>query len=448
MVSRMKTNYINLLRILIVLLVVVIIYISHGVVKKKNSLENVPPNIVLVVADALRADHLGLYGYSVNTGPFINELGKSGAVVKNVKSQASWTFPSMFSIFSGLTAIQCFKKDYYVVDDIQLITEILQKHGYHTYGISANPHLRGHTAFVQGFDLFKYIESNDGSKINQYLRNNVHAKLEEPYFLWLHYMDTHSPYSPPDKYIRTIKPEITINSMVLDNCEVSILNELEIYKAEALYDAAILYWDNLVRDVYEMLNSESNVLWVITSDHGEEFHDHGGTGHGNSLYEELLHIPLIFSNRNLFPSSLVLEQQVSSIDILPTLLNFAGIDKMDGLDLEGRNIFSSSEKKSDFIAYAAAWKWEPRLSRTLRVVYKNNWKYIHDYTRNNHELYNLSTDPGEKNNLASKQPQIRESLCKALEAYYEENINKYKFFRSDELEQRIKDRLKSLGYVE
>lgn len=410
---------------------------------QKASTDN-PPNIIFVVSDALRADHLGVYGYQRNISPFLDSLAKKGVIFMDVKSPSSWTIPSMVSIFSGISPL-CFDANVQAVpDSLDFITDICKRRGYHTYGVSANPLLQRHINFPKGLDHFKFLTSRDGEDINGYLFENLRPKMKEPYFLWLHYMDTHGGFQPPPELARKINPNIKKLYMPQENHEVTKRTPEEMQNALDLYDAEILYWDSLVKDLFQSFNHDPNILWVIFSDHGDEFGDHGGEGHGQSLYEELLHIPLILYSERMFPRPIVVKKPISGIDILPTVAELAGFKAHE--QWEGKNVLTRAYLEQEFITHATIFPRDYTKVRDLKAVYKNNWKYIHDYTRNEHLLFNLSEDPGEKMNQLHDFKTKAQELSLRLRQYVESKKSKYAWDKAMTPDPKTAESIKALGY--
>jgi arylsulfatase A-like enzyme len=403
------------------------------------------PNIIFIVSDALRADHLGVYGYERNTSPFLDFLGRKGVIFKDVKSHAAWTRPSMVSLFSGISPFSFDTKMQRIPEHIDFITDILQRRGYNTYGISANPLLLKNINFPKGMDRFEYIASLDGKEINRCLMEELRPQMKEPYFLWLHYMDTHVPYKPPPEWAHKINPDMKNLSMVQSNVEITKWDGETMQNAIDLYDAEILYWDSLIKELFDAFEPDSNILWVILSDHGEEFGDHGGQGHGVSLYEELLHIPLILYCEKIFTRPLVVEEPISAIDVLPTLLELLGL-KSEPARWEGRDVLSSPSSDQDFISHANIYQNNRRISRTLRAIYKNDWKYIHDQTRGEHSLFNLAEDPMERVNRIKENKAIASDLAAELHQFVESRKNRYTWEKAAEPDPEIAERIKALGY--
>ncbi|MFQ5789806.1 MAG: sulfatase [Acidobacteriota bacterium] len=400
------------------------------------------PSIIYVVADALRADHLGIYGYERKVSPFLDALGRSGTVFQTVRSTAAWTLPAMVSQFTSQSPVRFYELGRPIPDELNFITEILQGNGYHTCGVSANPLLRQHNNFPQGFDHFHYVNSLDGWYLTRHFEDHVLTKLRKPFFLWLHYMDTHTPYGAPDRFIDTINPNLKGATVHIENARVSSLNREQVSRAIDLYDAEIRYWDYLLQRLYEMLGDDPSILWVITSDHGEALGDHGGTGHGISVYEEQLRVPLILYGRRLARKPEVVSEPVTALDIAPTLLAVAGIETGE-FDFEGRNAFS--ETSAPFRAYALSnWGIQP-----FTAVYEGDWKYIHDHRDGRHQLFHLGRDPREKRDLDNEFPDVAASLEKRLARYVAANQGMFDAATTvaPEIDAETRDKLKALGYV-
>jgi arylsulfatase A-like enzyme len=396
------------------------------------------PNLILVMVDTLRADHLSCYGgeHAVET-PNLCRVATDGGTRYTGFSHASWTKPAAASLLTSLvpTSHQAMSKTSALPDEIETLGETLQKAGYTTAGIVSNTNLTEAFGFAQGFDEYQYLgpdylfgamESSSKLVLYQILRRVyfmavpglrfgdfyqdsqvVNARAFDfldrhqasRFFLFLHYMDPHDPYfrHPYDGHgiARAAHPHPA----------ESMRDEMH-----ALYREEIAYLDENFGALLAKLEAlglyEDSVI-VLVSDHGEEFLDHGGFWHGLTLYEEQIHVPLLVKWRageRLAPPA-VEKIPARLIDVAPTLLARAGAQQpaeMQGLDLAGSLAARSETERMVFAE-------ENHEGNVLRAIRTERWKWIEANAGNprglpERELFDVAADPGETANLAEREP--------------------------------------------
>lgn len=336
------------------------------------------PNVVLLVVDTLRADHLGAYGYGRPTSPAIDRIAAEGVVFERAFSPAPWTLPAHASLFTGLHSSR--HRTYYGRErlgaDKRTIAEVLAEAGYRTGGFSANPWVGEPTGLDQGFDTFEYTGSGvitdtlflelakrksaradlGGARTAQRLVRWVGAARErgERFFAFANFMEVHEPYgSVPGPYFSSFldrplrrgvgrlwlreTPLYLCNScnpadhpdVVGLRCEGGRwrIEDWRLRDTLALYDAGIRYVDHQVGAIYDALGRAGvldDTLLIVTSDHGEFLGEHGRIGHGVHLYDPLLHVPLIVRYPRRFPAGSRVRHDVSLLDVFPTLAALVG----------------------------------------------------------------------------------------------------------------------------
>lgn len=319
-----------------------------------------PPNVLLILIDALRPDHLGVYGYSRNTSPVIDDLARGGVVFENATSPASWTKPAVASLFTGLDPLQHrvftgnnrdtegrITSDVLIEEHLTL-AEVLRSAGYRTGGFVRNAHLRPFLGFGQGFDFYR-ADLGDATEVTEQFLDWLQQGRTEKFFAYLHLLDVHWPYSPPDPFAKVFEPpEADLEFNERDTWKLlerkarsgdMVISEADIEAMNALYDGEIRYIDAALGQLFASLRARGlydNTLIVLTADHGEEFLDHRGVSHGQTLYDEMLRVPLIIRGPGLTPRRV--RDQVELIDILPTVLSLTGVKAPPGLsgrDLRG-----------------------------------------------------------------------------------------------------------------
>jgi arylsulfatase A-like enzyme len=280
------------------------------------------PNILFLLIDALRADRLGCYGNPRATSPVLDAYSLRGVRFATVISQSSHTKLSVASIFTGLippshgvrnagTLKEAADKDAEVKSDVlseglTTVAELLQGRGYRTLAVVTNPHLLGKMGFAQGFESYVYKRhSTPARKINQEALRLLSEGGEGPFFLYTHYMDVHAPYDPPPEYAERFTRGLVKTDVVYVNGRYRHkLSADELAYSQAMYEAQIRYWDDEFGSFMRELGDRGyldNTLVIIASDHGDEFYEHRGFGHGYTCYEEVLRVPLIMVWAGVLP---------------------------------------------------------------------------------------------------------------------------------------------------
>ena len=432
-------------------------------------------NIVLITIDTLRADHLSCYGYERKTSPVIDAIAENGIVCSNVFAPSSWTAPSMTSLFTsvypinhgvvhgiGYTEDNALNVQEIFSPDLTTLAEVLQANGYSTFGVSANPHLSEKFRFDRGFDYFTCLPFEDAKAVNEaaFAWEDKIRKAGK-YFLWVHYVDPHYPYTAQKPWIGSYASEAETRMLLnispeswwgLKTLVKSVKDDPTLIKhLIALYDSEINYADAHVGMLMEKLSLDEETLVVITSDHGEEFLEHGETGHGHNLYQQSLHVPLIVKLPRKHIERTTLSQPMSLINVMPTILEIAGLDApptATGVPFrEADGLFSWIKKKlsgadEDYI-YA-----ELDTMATLKAVIVPPWKYIYNRRDKTGQLYNIMSDPLELHDLALVETGERDRLRDQL-LRWADTTKRYPAKRYDvELSPEEKEKLKGLGYLQ
>ena len=292
---------------------------------------------ILIIIDALRADHLGCYGYTRDTSPVLDSLAASGVIFRNCQAQSPWTLPSCATIVSGLSVrshgtVTRGRSTYRLDENMKTLPAVLAEEGFTTGGIVNNPLLSHSIGFADHMDYYRYYPQGDGragetvDEALEWLRGNA----EGSFFLMIHIMDPHAPYSPPAPYDMEYSDVGASAGIgwIMDRDEPgTVLNPEDRDHLVNMYDGEIRWTDRqlgrLFSGVREMGLSDS-LLIIVVADHGEEFLEHGGVDHGHTLYQELLHVPLIIAGSSISPGTDV-ENNVAQFDIMPTVLDHFGI---------------------------------------------------------------------------------------------------------------------------
>ena len=319
------------------------------------------PNVILIIVDSLRADHLSSYGYDRPTTPNLDQLVvQNGARFSMAISPASWTCPANASLHTGINPVQLgaswFDLEQTIPRRVNTLAEYLHNAGYYSAAFINNSCM-GHTrGFDQGFDYFDDVvlsrpNMNNSDKVRAgevdnrligWLQANQAKFQGKPLFLWAYYMEPHPWYNPPAPYDRLYDPDysgsLTPETFGVGKAAMSgelVMNERDVQHLIALYDGEISLWDayfGQLMTALKKLNLLDNTLLVITADHGESFGEHGKWVHGTALYQEQIHVPLVMSYPGQIPPGIVIEAPVQSMDLMPTILDWAGVDVPEGLD--------------------------------------------------------------------------------------------------------------------
>ncbi len=303
-----------------------------------------PPHIVLVLVDTLRADHTSLHGYERRTTPNLERIAAAGAWMSRHRANAPWTKPSIASLLTGLHpsahrsrigqfGAPAVGHDRWVeVLDSKLVTfvERLQAAGYATHAHTSNYNMHPRWGYDQGFDEF--VMTRAGSEAatlaadraaRDFVRSTL-AGAQRPTFVWAHMMAVHQYHAPLEDRVFHSEAATPIESGARGGESFTKFRSLE--DAVDRYDAAVHFDDRLLGELFDHITREHpNTVLIVTSDHGEEFFDHGGYEHAWTLYNELLHVPLVMAGPGV-PVGARATGLTDSLDLFPTILELAGID--------------------------------------------------------------------------------------------------------------------------
>jgi arylsulfatase A-like enzyme len=319
------------------------------------------PDVIVVLADTLRADRLGAYGGPPGLTPFLDRLAASGVVFTNAYSTTSWTNPAVASLFTSRYPSQhhVARFDSRLADDEVTLAERLAAHGYRRVGMVGNFRLTEALGFAQGFDAWFPRMIRAKPRAYQLTQDTVrfydrHVApypwsrwTRRPLFLYLHFMDPHAPYDPPPaaRAGRVGAPppgtsEADATGRLLDVERWGDLSPAEVQYLASLYDAEIAALDTQLARLFRRLDRRGlldHAVVVVTADHGEEFREHGSLQHGTALYQESVRVPLIMAGVGL-PAGRVVADEVSIVDVAPTLLALVGAapePRFEGRSLQG-----------------------------------------------------------------------------------------------------------------
>jgi arylsulfatase A-like enzyme len=391
--------------------------------------EVVPPNILLISIDALRADHLGAWGAERETSPFLDGLAAQGIRFSHAFVNTHGTPPSHTTMFSslyqethrvGVAPDPETPPPLSVPDGVEMVQEILARDGWTTVGVTGGGYAGADFGFGRGFEVFN-DRARDVDRGRQVLVDSLRGVLPSgrPIFAFFHTYEVHSPYRSPPEYDGLFGAEecrvATTSEALLELVGTAgkVLDESDFDCIATHYDRGIRYTDDTLRRLADDLGAMGfldNALVIITADHGEEFGDHGGLLHGGTLFEELLHVPLIVW-RSGMAEGRVDHSLASTIDLAPTILAAAGLEPppiMEGRDLLGANPTHLDHQRV-FSQYGT----------TLYGVRTHDHKLIVRGGWGNPTLFDLENDPGERRNVAADHPELAAELLAELNEWRE-----------------------------
>ncbi len=457
------------------------------------------PNVVLISVDTLRADALKCYGNEKTDTNNIDSVAAQGIRFQNAYSQAPWTLTSIGSFMTGLyPTVNGLNKPLLRLDsNRETIAKAFRNAGYNTVAVATNGWNKQNFGMDLGFENYNYqgdamwILSFNHSLWNRMFifistkifKSNVMysaynpneakvvtdisiKKLEEykdsNFFMWIHYLDPHDPYTPPREYQKKFskgyKGRYMTSSGRVNGFRTGImLEEKDKAQIENLYLAEVEYTDREIGriiDTLDRLNLGENTIVALIADHGEEFWEHNGVTHGHCLHWHQLHIPFILRWKgNIEPK--VIEDRVALLDLKPTLLSLCGIQAgeiMQGFDLSsvirnGDEDLKLKLKERDLYAEALIYFEEQK------SVYDDNYKYVYSEVTHKEELYDLKNDPLEKMNIIASEEELAQKYRDSVGEWrtVSENIAgtlpKEDADSTSHLDEETLQQLRALGYI-
>lgn len=301
------------------------------------------PDILLVLVDALRPDHLGCYGYDRPTSPFLDRWSQGAARFEAAYTQGTHTRISIASLFTGVRPTVHRIRNVDLESDVEgpgrrmtdalsdrltTLAESLQPAGYETWGLSSNPHVSSELGFTQGFARWWHTRSRDGARLvekflDEWARRRA-APVQRPLFVYLHLMSVHNPYQPPPPYDRAFS--VPGGRVVYTNGPAQV-SSADLAATVAQYDGGVRFTDSLLETlVTAWENGEEGTgrprATVILADHGEEFGEHGGLGHGMTVFGELARIPLLIKAPGV-PAG-AFPEPVTTVDLHRLMIELSG----------------------------------------------------------------------------------------------------------------------------
>ena len=448
------------------------------------------PNVVLIVLDTARADRFSYLGSQRATTPYIDTVASAAAVYEKAYATTFWTLPTHASIFTGLYPSQAgaTSETLHLPDSNVTITEMLRQSGYATAAFSCNVWVSKERGFAKGFDEFAEMwrqanqtvkaggpdmtELITTDKITSWLTT---TGKKEPFFLFVNLNSAHLPYEPPkpflDRFLRHDYDKRNIARISrIHGIWAHLTGKIKLTKNDldimnALYDAEIAVADYCVEQIIETLkklDALDNTLVIITSDHGENLGEHGMIDHLFSMYDTIIHIPLIIRYPARFPAGMRNDDLISQIDIAPTILDVCNIQNRSNLLLPDRMSLASKDREIRKYVFAEndrpisgielVKRMDPHFDVSgidcrMRMLRTRRDKMIWSIGVNE-ELYNMDSDPDELVNIADNDPARSNKLQNILKVWMQEigQLGETPSFISQDKESM--EKLRSLGYIE
>lgn len=422
----------------------------------------VHPNVVLYIVDTLRADAVGTYGGEGALTPHFDALAREGVIFENAYANSSWTRASTATLLTGVLPWRHSTEGRWdrLPDQMTTLPELLAEAGYSTALVSANPNVATLWGFARGFDTTVELFPESAERLPALLRSSSEVvnraalewlvSAESPFFLVVLAIDPHAPYRPPQRFDPGWqRGESQLLGRILSLVREDLTSR-ERARVRELYRAEVAYtdhcFDQLLAVLTELGVARDTVL-ILTSDHGEEFWEHGRRGHGQSLSEEVLRVPLVIrypASRRVPPAS-VRRDPAQLADITPTVLDLAGLPIPAGLD--GRSLFSAESGS------------RPPLMAGLRMdghhlvaAREKRWKLVWDRNSDSLTLHDLSLAAGAErvvSPMGDGAEKARQRLLAALVASL--RASEEAGARTDPVETLPEDvdaGLRALGYLE
>jgi len=396
-------------------------------------------NVLLITVDTLRADRVGCYGFTPDVTPIMDSWAARGVRFENCVSQTPLTFPSHTTILTGTLPIFHGVRDnggFVVPSQLQTLAEVFKSAGYTTAAFVSAYVLDSKWGLNQGFDY--YFDRFDLGRYEKISLGEVQRRADEtidetlswleknsqnPFFIWVHLYDPHTPYEPPEPYHSQFSDRPYLGEIAYTDSQLARL-----------------------KDYLEKTGLQENTLLVLTSDHGESLGEHKETTHGFFVYQEALHVPLIFVPPSEKLAGKIYPGVVTLADVMPTILDFVGLNipsEVQGISLVC--YFAGKKKPEERLAY----------SETFYPRYHYGWSELKSFQNNRYklimapvpELYDLQKDPEEQKNLVYLEKETYAKLTKLAEDFEKKFGEKAISPDFSTVDEETREKLAALGYL-
>lgn len=402
------------------------------VVGCRGSAPERPRNVLWIVVDSLRADHLGAYGYERGVSPSIDRLAQEGTLYERAIAPAPWTLPSVASMLTGLPPRQhgVSQLGRALHDGLPSLPAILRDRGFRTGAVVSHRLIGRRFGFDRGFEVFDEKEARGHRHVStpgvtqraQRLLREL-AAGDAPFFLFLHYFDPHYQFRGHDAYALEPRsaPGLTGDESIRTlRDRLDELSDEDVAFLVARYDEEIRATDAGIGQVLATLDDvglAEDTLVVFTADHGEEFLDRDWLGHTRTLYDELVRVPLVLRGPG-FPAGTRIAAPVSGVAVAATVLDALGVGD-SGLAGAAPLPRSAAEARGGWVFSEVDYVDRERglKGSHKKAVVGPRYKLIRDDVTGTVELYDVARDPGEQHDLAARRPGLVRSMSGALEAH-------------------------------
>lgn len=443
-------------------------------------------NVIVVLLDSLRADHIEPYGAETISTPRLQQLARQGVSFMSARSTSSWTRPAVAALLTSQRSINhgILSLTSGLPLHLPYLPAILRKNGYETILIANSAQVSSRFGFNRGFTrVFDHFMLDDASGPRRYqdpvenanevwkkyIAPAAEASQRKPFFVYLHERDPHAPYGPPppydEMYAQEYEGEVQSDILSLANLRFSpeLASPELIAQLDGLYSGEVSYMDRYVGTLLDHLEQNDlhkRTLVVFTSDHGEEFWEHDSVGHGHTVYEELLRVPLLMRLTGVLPEGLATHIPVDLADVTPSILDLLGIETPDAA--EGSSILpylisdanGDAPERHHFSAAQANSPQGTSTPRATAITYRN-WKLIRIPPGAEEEtlsLYNLADDPGEKNDIARDHSVVvgtLEQMRRWMRRKHDARLTRgEKAVDTETLDDEVEQNLRALGYID
>jgi arylsulfatase A-like enzyme len=415
--------------------------------------------VVLISIDTLRRDHVSLYGYPRRTMPGLEALARKAVVFDDAVSTSSWTLPAhaslLTSTYPGVHGATSSKLG--LSPSLPTLASTLRESGFFTQAVVTHVYLSREYGFGEGFDRHRYLPETRAEEVTDQAIAFLQSRGDRDYFLFVHYYDPHWHYDPPPPYDTAFDSgyagKATGVWWEFKDLDAGSIEPEDLDHIEALYDGEILYTDRQLERLFQEMKRFGvfdDALIVVTSDHGEEFLDHGSWEHQKTLYEEQLRVPLLLKLPRTERARRVSEQ-VSLLDVAPTILEALSVPRPS--TFQGRSLLAAIEHAGGDTPPEAWAETEHTLDGSRKIAVRrgaSSEKAIFTVGDGGVaiELFDLARDPEELAKLDD--PEAMDVLKTRLEAYLAEVGRRGKARGASpdvNLAPEDLERLRSLGYL-
>lgn len=406
------------------------------------------PNVVFILIDTLRADRLHAQRNGVPVMPYLSRFAAQSVVFTHAVSPCSWTRPAMASLLTSrnVDAHQVYYSSAEGRGDVlaegwETLAEYLAAHGYDTLGFVTNGNIQEAFGFAQGFapGRYTFVDQAPASDVTNHLLGRL-GELAPPFYVYAHYNDPHVPYAPPTPHREAFGPLPEVPEAdapvfasteafmafymdrvryfldLIDAPTLPMLTEAGQERVLTLYDGECHFVDAEAGRLIDAIRAaHPNTIFVVMADHGEEFWERGGMGHGTSLYEEQLVVPMLLQGPGLAPRTVA--QTVNTVGLLPTLARLIGLPARPGW--QGQNLLAPDAGGPVHARTLGSFKED----HVDKAAYYDGtgMKLIDDRTAQHTALYDLALDPRETKDLAAGRDSEHQTLDAALQSALEQD---------------------------